>query len=222
MSYPQSGGFQQQPYQQGGGQGGYGGGYNYPAQTGGSSAAAIVGAILGLVTGVLAVLAGIGIINSFVQGPVELSDLPGQVMTAIIGLFAVGVVLIIGAILMFARKVAGAFLILIGAILTVAVILLEPVLFQSIEGASSAAFEFGEYFKAMFTFGGDAAGAASGGYVMWMGCQAIALVAAPIALIVAVIPPSLNWLRGSSAGAQGYGGGYPQQPQQGGGGYQGW
>jgi hypothetical protein len=209
MSYPQSGGYQQQPYQQGGGQGGqggYGGGYNYPAQSGGSPATAIIAGILGLAA---AVLMGIAAFNWVSDAP---DNAPSEFTIITVLMFASAAVCLIGAIVTFVRQVAGAFVLLIGALVVAAAILLQPPLVSSAlkdAGAPDEAIPgFGDFFDALFKFN-DTVDT----------CLAIALIVAPILLIFSVIPPTLNWLRGSSAG-QSYGG-YPPQQQQGGG-YQGW
>ena len=208
MSYPQSGGYQQQPYQQGGG--GYGGGgYNYPAQTAGNPATAIIAGILGVAVTVLMAIPAFKLVGNMGD------DTPSQGTIMVVLLFAAAAVCAIGAVLAFVRQVAGAFVLLIGAIVTVAAILLQPVLIAGAledQGAPSDAVPgMGDFLEALFKFN-----------TFEDSCLAISLILAPILLIFSVIPPTLNWLRGSSAGAQAYGGGYPQQPQQGGGGYQGW
>lgn len=208
MSYPQSGGFQQQPYQQGG-QGGYGGGYNHPAQTGGSPATAIIAGILGIaVTALLAIPA----FKMLGDSP---DNAPSQLTIMVVLLFAAAAVCAIGAVLTFVRQIAGAFVLLIGALVSIAAILLQPVLIGSAMKDAGAPDEavpgVGDFLEAIFKFN-----------AFEDSCLAIALIVSPILLIFSVIPPTLNWLRGSAAGAQAYGGGYPQQPQQGGGGYQGW
>lgn len=213
MSYPQ-GGYQQQPWQQGGGQpgqpgqpgpagqGGYGGGYNYPAQRAGSPATAIIAGILGLAVTVLLAIAGFEWLGDLSDAP-DGFEVPAEYTIIIILLFAAAVVCLIGAIITFVRKVAGAFVLLIGAIVTLAAVLLQPVLLSSL--AQGADVSFGDFIKELFKF-----------ETTRFTCEAIALICAPILLIFSVIPPTLNWLRGSGQPAQPYGG-YPQQ-----GGYQNW
>lgn len=206
MSYPQSGGYQQQPWQQPGGQqpgqGGYGGGYNYPAQTGGGSpATAIIAGVLGLAAAVLMGIAGFKMISDIPDG----AEVPSEYNIMMILLFAAAVVCLIGAIITFVRKVAGAFVLLIGAIVVIAAILVQPALLSSMASEAGGSVSFGDFFEQLFKFN-DAQST----------CEAIALIVAPFLLILSVIPPTLNWLRGST---QSYGG-YPQQPQQGG--YQSW
>lgn len=222
MSYPQ-GGYQQQPWQQGGGQGGgqggygggyggaqgggqgggqggYGGGYNYPAQTSGNPATAIIAGILGVAAAVLLAIAAFKMINEIPSG----AQLPSEYTIVLILLFAAAAICLIGAIITFVRKVAGAFVLLIGAVVVVAAILLQPPLLSSAFGQDVP---FGDFFQSLFKFEDTVST-----------CEAIALICAPLLLIFSVIPPTLNWLRGPAAQAYG---GYPQQPQQQGG-YQGW
>jgi hypothetical protein len=224
MSYPQ-GGYQQQPQQpwqqggqqgggqqggygqQGGQQGGYGqggGGYNYPAQSSGNAATAIIAGILGIVAAILVVISAIKYTTSLGDG-VSLGDLPGEFTTIVISLYAAGVICVIGAIITFVRKIAGAFILVFGAIVVAAAILLQPALVSSaVEGLGGAAPSFGDFFSELFKFD-DTVSA----------CEASALICAPLILIFAVIPPTLNWLRSSGAAAHG---GYQQQQ----GGYQQW
>jgi hypothetical protein len=204
MTYPQSGGFQQQPYQQGGGPGGYGGGYNYPAQSGGNPATAIIAGVLGLAAAVLMAIAGFKMLSDLSDAP-DGFEVPTELTIIVVLVLASAAVCLIGAIITFVRKVAGAFVLLIGSIVVIAAILLQPVLLSS--ASAQGDISFGDYFEVLFKFD-------STEYT----CMAIALIVAPFVLIFSVIPPTLNWLRGSSA-AQSHGG-YPQQQQ--GGGYQGW
>ncbi|TDQ04215.1 hypothetical protein [Labedaea rhizosphaerae] len=209
MSYPQQGGYQQQPWQQGGGQpgggqGGYGGGgYNYPAQTGGGNpATAIIAGILGIA---VAALLAIPAFKMLGDAP---DNTPTELTIMVVLLLAAAAVCLVGSIVTFVRKVAGAFVLLIGAIVAIAAILLQPVLIGSAMKDAGAPDEaipgMGDFLEAIFKFN-----------TFEDSCLAIALILAPILLIFSVIPPTLNWLRGATQSYGGY-----QQPQQGG--YQSW
>ena len=195
MSYQ---GYPQQPQWHGGG-GGYGG---YPQQPPRSTnpATAIIAGILGLGLVAALTVAAVDFTDSIANG--NLGDLPGEFLTILIGLYAIAAIGLIGAILVFVRKVAGAFLLLTAALLTLVLILLEPTL---IEGAVGKGPSFGDFFEDMFKFD---SGFASG--------QAIGLIIAPIVLIFAIIPPTLKYLKGSANKYPGYD---PYQQQ---GGYPGW
>ena len=111
--------------------------------------------------------------------------------------FVVAAFALLGAVLVFVRQIAGAFLLMTGAVLAVAVLLLDPAiahsLFYSMLGALpdfEPSGEYGNYFKAMFEFGNEQA-------VL----RFTALALGVVLLITAVLPPSLNWLRGARGGS---------------------
>jgi amino acid permease len=192
MSYQQ--GYPQQPpsgvYQQGGYAPEMGGG-------GGNPATAIIAAVLGLVAAASLVVLDIHFFNDEIPDRISFGDLPGEFKTLVILRFAGAAVLLIGLILVLFRKVAGALVLVFGALVALAAILLYPVLLKDyVPGL-----DFGEYIKEVFKF--DATPATF---------SAITVIASPLALILAVLPPTLNYLRGSQGGEQ-----YPQQtyPQQG-------
>ncbi|TCO58491.1 hypothetical protein [Actinocrispum wychmicini] len=214
MSYPQQGGYPQQPYSGGG----------HPAETGGGTnpATAIIAALLALAVAAFEIVFLVKTLDG-----VKLSSLDGK-SWAVIGTDAVaGLLLLLGAMLAFGRKVAGAALIIIGAILAVAGFFLFPLL----AGGGGSAVSL--YLEVAFKFVETATT-----------FQALTLIVAPLAFIFAVIPPTMRHLRGgggadsyaaeqypNSGGfqQQGYNapnsGGFPQQdypgyqPQQGQGGY---
>ena len=106
--------------------------------------------------------------------------------------FVVGAVLLLGAVLVFARQVAGAFLLLFGGVLTAAVIVLDPALAEDVWASMLGALpdfdpsgDYGDYFSAMFEFGNEQA-------VL----RFISLVLGVLLLIMSALPPSLDWLRG--------------------------
>jgi hypothetical protein len=183
MSYQQ--GYPQQPTAM------YQGGY--PAETRGANpATAILAAVLGLVAAASLIVINVHFFSNF-MGNLGLSDLPGAMQTLIILRFAGAVVLLIGVILVLFRKLAGAILLIFGALIGVAAILLYPTLLKDY----FPGLEFGEYVKTLFKFNGPQTTFA-----------AITVIAAPLALILSILPPTLNYLRGSREDD------HPQFPQQ--------
>lgn len=182
------------PQQPGPGYGGpgYGGpGYGYGPQQAPrpSGATAVIAATVGLV---LSGLTGYVPIDTFIDIPsgYSLGDLPGGLLIGL-GLYLVAaLLLLIGALATFFRSFAGGVLLLIGALLTVGAILGEPLLVPY--------GQYGTYFKYLFSFTnfGSIAGAS-------------ALVLAPLLFVVAVIPPTVKYLRYRRPAPQSYG----QPPQ---------
>lgn len=106
--------------------------------------------------------------------------------------FAVAGIGVLGAVLVFARQVAGAFLLLFSGVLTVAVLLLDPALAEGVWASMLGALpdfepsgDYADYFTAMVEFGNEQA-------VL----RFIALVLGLVLLIMSALPPSLDWLRG--------------------------
>jgi hypothetical protein len=212
VSYPQ-GGYPQQPYPGGG----------TPAASGGGTnpLTAILAGLLALAVAafeVVVLVKTFDVINTYGG---SLGKLPTEEYI-VIGVQAVaGLLLLLGAMLTFGRKMAGAVLVIIGAIVAIAGYFLEPLLL-----APSGASALGQWLEVTFKF-------AIADYTF----RALTLIVAPLALIFAVLPPTLNHLRGgrsddinpyagggpSSGGfpqQQGYGapnsGGFPQQQDPGG------
>ncbi|ONI77701.1 hypothetical protein ALI144C_30050 [Actinosynnema sp. ALI-1.44] len=182
MSYPQQGGYPQQPYPQ----------QPYPAApSGGSPATAIIAAVLALA------IAGFEVVLLVNESTLieNLSKLPGGIVTILVGQLIVGLVMLIGSIVTFARKTAGAVLILIGALLGVASVLTEPLM---LPGGSK---NLGLFYETIFEFGQAEAT-----------CRALIVIVAPLALIFAVLPPTFKYLRGNRNGDYAGYGAYPQQP----------
>nr|WP_052478562.1 hypothetical protein [Kibdelosporangium sp. MJ126-NF4]CEL19121.1 Twin-arginine translocation protein TatA [Kibdelosporangium sp. MJ126-NF4]CTQ95077.1 Twin-arginine translocation protein TatA [Kibdelosporangium sp. MJ126-NF4] len=182
MSYPQQGGYPQQPYPQ-----------QQPYQAapsgGGNPATAIIAGLLALA---VAGFATVVLVNMF--DAIGGREMPGEMIT-IVSLYGVGgLLLLVGAILTFLRKVAGAVLIIIGAIVGLAAMLTEPLLMR-------IGVDYGVYMEFVFQFE-----QAEGTF------RALTLIVAPLALIVAVLPPTFKYLRGSSNDGYASYGGYPQQP----------
>lgn len=123
----------------------------------------------------------------------EVPELPTGWMVMNIMHFAVVGIALLAAVLVFVRQIAGAFLLMVAAALTIAVLLLDPALAEDVWASMLGAlpdFEpsgsYGNYFKAMFEFGNEQA-------VL----RFITLVLGVLLLIISALPPSLNWLRGS-------------------------
>lgn len=118
--------------------------------------------------------------------------LPGHWTAMIIGGFVVAFVALVGAALVFARLIAGAFVLLTAAVLTIAAMITAPLL---AEGVGITMMDVGTvspmgatelYFHQLFEF-------------KFGNSQTVlrfaALAFGVILLITAVLPPSLNWLR---------------------------
>lgn len=194
---PQQGGYQPPQQQQAGGY--PSGGYSEP-DNGTSPTLAIIAAVFAL-----AALASLLVVNfkrlGDVPDGVGFGDFPGPYKTVVILWFGAAVVLLIGAILMFVRKLAGAFITVVGGLAGIAAVLLYPVILGDAFGVE---LPMGDYLEAIFKF--DETEAIF---------SATALIASVLALILAILPPSLNYLKGSSASSSGYDGyQQPQQPQQ--------
>jgi hypothetical protein len=184
MSYQPNQGYPPQPQQQG-----YYGDQAQPSST--NPTTAILAALLGIITSAALVVLSVDVLSS----GASFSDLTSEGKTILILRFAAAAVLLLGAILVFVRKVAGAIILLLGALGALAAILLYPVLVDV---------PFGTYLEVVFKFGETQST-----------FSAITLIAAPLALIFAILPPTLRHLKGSGSAAAdvGY---HPQQqyPQQ--------
>jgi hypothetical protein len=185
MSY-QQGYPQQQP--QGDWQGG-----GYPTADGGSTSpvVAVIAAILGLAATAAFVVITTDFFNEL-EG-ISFGDLPGEMITIAILRIAAAALLLIGAIVVFFRKLPGAIILAFGGLVGIAAIVLYPLLLADYFPGLG----FGSYLEELFTFNG--AQATFG---------AIALIASPLALIFSILPPTLNYLKGSPASSYE---GYPQQ-----------
>lgn len=197
MSYQQGYPQQQQPsgmYQQGG--------YPPPPTSGGANPAmAIIAAVLALVAAASLVVVNMKRLGDLPSG-VSFGDLPGQYKTVVILWFGAALILLVGVILVFVRQLAGAFITVLGGLAGIAAVLLYPVI---IGDALGVKIDMGDYLKEVFKFDGTEST-----------FSAIALIASPLALILAILPPTFAYLRGSRAGADQYPPppqqGYPQQP----------
>lgn len=202
MSYQQQGYPQQQP-QQPQQMGGYQSG-GYPAADGPSPVLAVIAGILGLVAAAAMVVSNVKVMNN---DGFSFSDMPGSFKTIFILRFAAALLLLIGTILVFLRKLAGAIMLVLGAVAAIAAVVLFPVLLKN----DIPGLDMGEYYKVLFKFKlGEED-------LLGVGWSAIALIAAPLTLIAAILPPTLNYLKGSRSDVDsGFGtppGGYPQQQQ---------
>lgn len=182
MSYPQ----QQYP----------GGGYT-PASGGGTNpATAIIAALLALAVTAFQI---IFLVKTLGDG--SLSKLPAQLYVAL-GATAVGGLLsLLGAMFTFGRKVAGAILVIIGALVSIAGVFLFPLMVSSLAGGRGSV-PMGRYLESLFQFGGAE-----------QTVFALTLIVGPLAFIFAIIPPTLRYLRGGGADVS-YADPYQQQYQQ--------
>jgi hypothetical protein len=124
-----------------------------------------------------------------------LSELPASWTAMIVVHFAIAGIAVIGAMLVFARRIAGAFILLTSALLTVAALLAAPVLVEEVGYTLInlvGVTDFGDtnfgnlYFDRLFAFEFDNTQAT---------LRLAALALGVLLLIIAVLPPSLNWLR---------------------------
>lgn len=123
-----------------------------------------------------------------------LSELPGSWTAMIVVHFAIAGIAVIGAVLVFARRIAGAFILLTSALLTIAALLAAPVFVEEVGFTLVNLLEpdlVGSnldnlYFDRLFAFEFDN---------IQVTLRLAALVLGVLLLIIAVLPPSLNWLR---------------------------
>jgi hypothetical protein len=136
-----------------------------------SGATAILAGLIGLV------LAGaLGYLPVKVFIDVGINDLPSD-SKIVLGLYlGAALLLLIGALVIFFRAVAGAVLLLIGGLVTIAAVVLEPVLLYP--------GHFGEFFSAMFQFSPDDA------FV-----RVAATIGGPVVFLLCVLPWTYRYLR---------------------------
>jgi hypothetical protein len=150
-----------------------------------SGVTAVLAAIFGLV---LAGLTGYVPIHNFISisSGYSIGDLPGEFLV-LLGVYLVtALLLLIGALATFFRSFAGGILLLIGSLLAIAVILIEPLIV--LDG------KYDVYFKYLFGFQdlGAIIGVAS-------------LVVGPVLFLLAVVPPTFTYLRYRQPIPQAYG-----------------
>jgi hypothetical protein len=190
-------GYQQQ---QGPWQGG--GGYHQPQQPSGSPGLAVTAGILGIGLAGCLGYATIDLIGQIPDG----MNIPGGYTAMFVLHFLVAALGLLGAILVFARQVAGAFVLLATGLLAVVAIVVDPLMAEGLWvlllgdlPSLTPTGDYSAYWEAMFEFGNEQA-------VLFF----VSLCLGAVLLVIAALPPSLNYLRGSSRGQAGYG--YPQQP----------
>jgi hypothetical protein len=169
----------------------------YPAAPSrGNPATTIIAAVLGLVAAVALVVLNVHLFTDEVSPGMGFGDLRGEFKTLVILRFAGALLLLTGLVLMLARKLAGAILLVIGALVGAAAILVVPMLLKDVFDALGLG--FGDYLSDLFKFAN-----------VQQTFAALALIAAPLALIVAILPPTLRYLRRARGGDD-----FPQYPQQ--------
>jgi hypothetical protein len=169
QNYPQQGN-----WQQGGDPAGY---QQEVGVTGGNPALAIFAAILGLGAAGALAYTNIDLIRKMPDG----LEMPGSWKTMIAAHFVVAGIALLGAVVVFARKVAGAFILLVAGLLAVAAIALDP-LFLAGDGSP----DFGGYFKVLVKFDDPQAT-----------FRFIAAALGVVLVVISALPASLNYLRGS-------------------------
>jgi hypothetical protein len=122
----------------------------------------------------------------------EVPELPTGWLVMNVAHVVIAAFAVLGAILVFVRQLAGAFVLMIAALSTIAVLLIAPALaedvFFTMLGSSpdfAPSGHYGNYVKALFEFGNEQA-------VLRFAALALGV----LLLITAVLPPALNWLRG--------------------------
>jgi hypothetical protein len=174
----------------------YQGGNPAPPSRGANPAMTIIAAVFGLVAAASLVVLDVHLFTDEMPRGKGFGDLTGEYKTLVILRFAAALILLTGIILMLARKLAGAILLIIGALAAMAAILVVPVLLKDVFDALGLG--FADYLDDLFKFAN-----------VQQTFAALALVTAPLALIAAILPPTLRYLRGSGGG-----GDFPQYPQQ--------
>ena len=159
-----------------------------------SGVTAVLAAIFGLV---LSGLVGYVPIHTFIGMPsgYSIGDLPGKVLVLLGVYLLTAMLLLIGALATFFRSLAGGILLLAGSLLTIAVILVEPLIIQG--------GKYDAYFKYLFGF--DDVGAVIG---------VASLAVSPVLFLLAVIPPTFRYLRYRRPIPQAYGGQVQSYPPQ--------
>ncbi|WP_026423224.1 hypothetical protein [Actinokineospora inagensis] len=150
----------------------------------GSPATSVVAGVLGLaVAGGLAGSTGefFGQVLKFIS----FTDLPAGMQALYAGRLVVAALALVGALLLFTRRMAGAALVAVSAFLGVVAIVVEP--FVS-EVLSSVQVSLADYFKQMFTF-----------EQTYLTLLAAAGVAGVLAFVFAIVPSTPRWLRGRTA-----------------------
>jgi hypothetical protein len=153
---------------------------------------------------------GLGVAGTLVWQTMDLlsllgdatADMPVGWTAMIVAHFVIAGLALIGAVLVFARRVAGAFLLLTSAVLAIAAMLTAPLVAEDVglsmvsSVADYAAITSSNelYFHQLFEFEFDNTQAT---------LRFVPLALGVLLLIVAVLPPSLNWLRRPRRNAHG-------------------
>lgn len=161
----------QQPYGPPGGE--------YPPAPSSGPAVAILAAVFGLVATAAFVVLPVDTLSHL--GGASFTDMKGDAQIITGAQIGCALVLLIGAILVFTRKVAGAIMLAIGGVGGVFTAgLLTPLI---IDAAG-----IGDYLEFIFEFDG-----AQGSFA------AIGLIASALTLLFSLLPPTFSYLRGSKA-----------------------
>ncbi len=170
-------------------------GFGFPApQKRPSGATAVIAALAGLAA---AGAAGFIPVYFFLELPsgFSIGDLPGLVLTTL-GLYLSGaLLLLIGALSAFFRSVAGAVLLVLGSLLVIAAIVMEP---QAFTG------NYGTYFRTQFAFETFVAVV-----------RVVMFAVVPFTLLFTIIPPTLKYLRWRPSAAQPFQPRNPYPPRSG-------
>ncbi|MEV6897301.1 hypothetical protein [Amycolatopsis sp. NPDC051372] len=139
-----------------------------------SGATALVAALLGLVA---AGAAGYLPVTLFIDIPsgFSLGDLPVWTLVDLGGYLGAGLFLLVGALATIFRATAGAVLLILGAVIAIGAILLEPTLGNG---------GYAAYFEVVFALNGFAAVD-----------RAVLVVLAPLVLVLAALRPTFSYLR---------------------------
>jgi hypothetical protein len=152
------------------------------------------------VVAIMAAVLGLGIAGALTWQTLDLMSMLGDAMSRmpagwtamIISNFVVAGIMAIGAVLVFARRVAGAVILMISAVLAIGAMLIAPVIAYGVGAtmvdpipvSTLGVKEF--YYHQLFEFEFDNLQAS---------LRFAALALGIILLTIAVLPPSLNWLR---------------------------
>ncbi|MFC0114433.1 hypothetical protein [Kibdelosporangium aridum] len=190
MTYPQQGGYPQQPYPQQQP-------YQPEPRSGGNPATAIITVLFALACAAFEIVLLVNWLE-LIDG--QFGSLPGELIVVLVIQAVATLLLVLGAILALLRKTAGAVLAIAGAIVALAGFFIEPLLADRPN--------LGRYLESVFEFGNSAAT-----------FRALVAIAAVLTLIFAVLPPTFKYLRGNRNDdfpQQQYpgSGGFPQQGYQ--------
>ncbi|WP_370944593.1 hypothetical protein AB5J62_36535 [Amycolatopsis sp. cg5] len=138
-----------------------------------SGATAVLAGLLGLLVAGVVAYVPIQVFISLPSG-FSIGDLPTRALIYLAVALVAALSLLLGSLMAFFRAFAGAILLILGSLLAITAILLE----------ASLHIGFGRYFEAVFSFGDiDEI------------VRAAAVIGAPIVLLLAVLPPTVKYLR---------------------------